>query len=49
MKEIIYGDFDYGDSICHSYYIIILYSSPYTIQAELSIHGQVSSSGEMVC
>ena len=41
----IYDD----DYICHSYYIIIFSSYPYTLQVDLSIDGQVISSGEMVC
>ena len=44
-----YGDIDAEDSSCNGYYIIKFYSSPYTLQAYLSIDGQVDSSGEMLC
>ena len=36
-------------SSCHGYYIITFSSSLYTLQSDLSINGQVISSGEMVC
>ena len=36
-----YGAIDADDCICHNYYIIKLSSSPYTLQAELIIYGQV--------
>ena len=44
-----YGDIDADDSMCHGYCIIKFSSSPYTLQSDLSIYGQVISSGEMVC
>ena len=44
-----YCDIDTDDSSCHGYYIIKFYSSPYILQADLSIDGQVISSGRMVC
>ena len=44
-----YGAIDTDDSSCHGYYIIKFYSSPYTLQSDLSIDGQVISSGEMIC
>ena len=43
-----YGAIDNDDYSCHGYYIIKFSSSPYTLQAELIIDGQVISSGEMV-
>ena len=49
IMEDRYCDIDDDDSTCHGYYIIRFYSSPYTIQSEFSINGQVISSGEMVC
>ena len=49
LVEGCYGNIDSDDSTCHGYYIIIFYSSPYTLKADLSIDGQVISSGEMVC
>ena len=44
-----YGAIDTEDYSCHGYYIIKFYSYPYTIQEELSIDGQVISSGKIVC
>ena len=44
-----YGAIDADDSTCKSYYIIRISSSPYTLQSDLSIYGQVIYSGEMVC
>ena len=44
-----YGAIDADDSSCHGYYIIKISSSPYTLQSDLIIDGQVISSGEMVC
>ena len=41
----IYDDY----STWHGYYIIIFSSSPYTLQADFNIEGQVISSGEIVC
>ena len=49
IMEGKYGTIDADDSSCHGYYIIKFSSSPYTIQEDLSIYGQVISSGEMVC
>ena len=34
---------------CHGYYNIRFSSSPYTLQLDLNIDGQVTSSGEIVC
>ena len=36
-------------SSCHGCYIINFYSLPYTLQEDLSIDGQVISSGEILC
>ena len=44
-----YGAIDTDYYSCHGCYIIKFSSSPYTLQADLSIDGQVISSGEMVC
>ena len=44
-----YGDIDNDDYLCHGYYIIKFSQSPYTLQTDLRIQGQVISSGEMVC
>ena len=49
VTEVKYGAIDNDDSSCHGYYIIKFYSSPYTHQADLSIDGQVISSGKIVC
>ena len=49
IMEGKYGIIDTDDSLCHHYYIINIYSSPYNLQPELSIDGQVISSGEMLC
>ena len=49
ILEEKYGAIDADDSSYHGYYIIKFYSSPYTLQVDLSIDGQVISSGEMVC
>ena len=43
-----YGDIDSNYSTCHGYYIIIFSPSSYTLKSDLSIDGQVISSGEMV-
>ena len=48
ITERNYGDIDVDNSTYHSYYIIKISSSPYTLQADLSIDGQDISSGEMV-
>ena len=47
--EVKYGAIDTDDSSCHGYCIIKFSSSPYTLQSDLNIDGQVISSGEMVC
>ena len=44
-----YGAIDADDYTCHDYYIINFFSSPYILQSDLSINGQVISSSEMVC
>ena len=53
MSSIImegnYGAIDADDYLCNGYYIIKFSSSPYTLQADMSIDGQVIYSGEMVC
>ena len=49
IMEGNYGVIDDDNSTCHGYYIIVFSSSPYTLQADLSIDAQVISSGEMVC
>ena len=43
------GVIDTDDSSCHGYYIINVSWIPYTLQSDLSIYGQVISSGEIVC
>ena len=45
--EVKYGAIDTDDYAFHGYYIIKFSSSPYTLQAYLSIDGQVISS-EMI-
>ena len=49
ITEWKYGDVDADYSSYHGYYIIKILLSTYTLQVELSIDGQVISSGEMVC
>ena len=49
IMKVNYGAIDADDYTCHDYYIIKFSSSPYTLQVDLSIDGQVISSGEMVC
>ena len=49
IMEGNYSDIDLDDSTCHGYFIIKFSSSPYILQAESSIDGQVIYSGEMVC
>ena len=44
-----HGAIDADDYTCNGYYIIKVSSSPYILQADLSIDGQVISSGEIVC
>ena len=41
-----YGAIDTYDFYCDGYYTIKFSSSPYTLQSELSIYGQVIYSGE---
>ena len=43
-----YGAIDTDDSSCHGYYTIKFSSSPYTLQSDLSIEGQVISSVKIV-
>ena len=49
ITEGNYGAIDSDDSTCHGFYIIIFSSSTYTLQSDLSIYGQVISSGKMEC
>ena len=49
IREGKYGAIDTDDSSCHGYYIIKFYSLPYNLQPDLSIDGQVISSGKIVC
>ena len=49
ITEGKYGAIDTDEYSYHGYYIIRFYSFTYTLQADLSIYGQVISSGEMVC
>ena len=49
ITEGKYGAIDADDSSFHGYHIIKITSYTYTLQSELSIDGQVISSGEMVC
>ena len=49
IMEGKYCAIDTDDSSCHGYYIIKFSSSPYTLQEDLIIDGQVIYSGEMVC
>ena len=44
-----YGAIDTDDYSFHGYYIIKFSSSPYTIQADLSIDAKFLSSSEMLC
>ena len=48
ITEGKYGAIDAYDSSCNGYYIIKNISSPYTLQEDLSIDGQVIYFGEMV-
>ena len=43
-----YGAIDTENSSCHGYYIIKFSSSPYTLQTDLSIYGQLISYGKIV-
>ena len=47
--EVEYGAIDTNNSSCHGYYIIRFSSSPYTLQSDLSIDGEVISSNEILC
>ena len=49
IMEGKYDAIDADDSSCYGYYIINFSSSPYTLQSDLSIYGEVIYSGEMVC
>ena len=49
IMEGNYGAIDADDSSCNGYYIIKISSSLYTLQVDLSIDGQVISSGEILC
>ena len=49
IMEVNYGSIDADDYLCHSYYIITFYSSPYTLQADLIIYVHVISSGKILC
>ena len=49
IMEGKYYDINADDSTCHGYYIIKFSSYPYNLQADLSIDGQVISSGENIC
>ena len=49
IMEGHYGDIDSEDYTCNGYYIIKFSSCLYTLQADLSIDGQVISSGEIIC
>ena len=48
IMEGDYGYIDADDYSCYDYYIIKISSFPYTLQADLSIDGQVISYGEML-
>ena len=48
ISKLNYGAIDANDTSCKGYYIIRFYSSPYTLQEELNIYGQVIYYGEMV-
>ena len=49
IMEVKYGSIYTDDHSCNSYYIIKLYSYPYTLQGDLSNDERVISSVEMVC
>ena len=49
VMEVKYGTIDADDYSSHSYYIIKISSSPYTLQLDFSSDGEVISSCEMVC
>ena len=48
IMEGKYGAIDTENSSCHGYYIIKFSSSTYTLQADLSIDGQVISFGRIL-
>ena len=49
FMELNYDEIDTDNYLCRGYYIIKFSSSPYTLQGDLSIDGQVISYGEIVC
>ena len=49
FMEVKYRAVNADNYSCYSYYIIKIPSSPYTLQSDLNIDGQVISSGEVVC
>ena len=49
IMEGNYGSIDADDSSLYGYYIIKFSSSPYNLQADLVIDGQVISSSEILC
>ena len=49
VMERNYGAINADDYSCNGYYIIKFYSSPHSLQSDLSIYGQVISFSEMVC
>ena len=48
IMEGNYGDINVDNSTCRGYYNIRFSSFPYTLKADLSIYGQIISSGEML-
>ena len=49
IMEGKYGAIDTDDSLCHGYYIIKFSLSPYNLQSDLIIDGQVISYGKFAC
>ena len=49
ITEIRYVTIDADDYACHGYYVIIFSSSPYTLQIDFNIYGQVVYYGEIIC
>ena len=49
ITEEKYGAIDTENYSCHGYFIIKFSSSPYNLQADLIIDGQVISSGKIIC
>ena len=49
IMEVNFVAVDADDFTCHGYYIIKISSYTYTLQSDLSIYGQVISSGEVLC